>query len=192
MFKDLVIANRSYRRFYQDYNISADLLIELIDNARLSASAANLQPLRYIIVSEKEANERIFSCLRWAGYLPDWEGPEEGEKPSAYIVMLGDKEFPKFHHFDGGIAAQTILLGAVDKGLGGCIFASVDKERLQQEINIPSNMEIIVVIALGKPKEHIIIETAETSGNIKYWRDKDQIHHVPKRKLADILIEVIS
>ena len=189
MLKELIRQNRSYRRFYQEHYISGNLLYDLVDNARISSSAANLQPLRYIIVNEHKINEKIFATLRWAGYLQDWEGPPEGEKPAAYIIMLGDREYPKFHQFDGGIAAQSILLGATEKGLGGCIFASVDRERLQKELQIPSALEIIVVIALGKPQEKVILEEVDAEGEIKYWRDKEQIHHVPKRKMSDIIIK---
>ena len=189
MLQELIRKNRSYRRFYQEHIISGDVLNDLVDKARISSSAANLQPLRYIIVNDQETNELIFSTLRWAGYLPDWKGPSEGEKPSAYIVMLGDREFPKFQQFDGGIAAQSILLGATELGLGGCIFASVDRERLQNDLEIPPALEIIVVIALGKPKEMVVLEEVNSAGDIKYWRDEKQLHHVPKRQLNEIIIK---
>lgn len=189
MLQELIRKNRSYRRFYQEHIISGDVLNDLVDKARISSSAANLQSLRYIIVNDQETNELIFSTLRWAGYLPDWKGPSEGEKPSAYIVMLGDREFPKFQQFDGGIAAQSILLGATELGLGGCIFASVDRERLQNDLEIPPALEIIVVIALGKPKEMVVLEEVNSAGDIKYWRDEKQLHHVPKRQLNEIIIK---
>ena len=189
MLQELIRKNRSYRRFYQEHIISGDVLNDLVDKARISSSAANLQPLRYIISNAQETNELIFSTLRWAGYLPDWKGPSEGEKPSAYIVMLGDREFPKFQQFDGGIAAQSILLGATELGLGGCIFASVDRERLQNDLEIPPALEIIVVIALGKPKEMVVLEEVNSAGDIKYWRDEKQLHHVPKRQLNEIIIK---
>ena len=190
MLQDLVINNRSYRRFFQKERLELDLLKKLVNYGRLSASAANLQPLRYILVNHPDTNEQVFKTLRWAGYLRDWEGPEVGEKPSAYLLMLGDREYPKFHQFDGGLAAQSILLGAAEEGFGGCIFASCDRGRLEQELQIPSEYEIIVVIALGRPKERVVIDEISYGEKIEYWRDEKAVHHVPKRKLDDVIIKI--
>jgi nitroreductase len=188
MFKDLVFKCRSYRRFYQDVAVDKTTLRELVDLARLSASAVNRQPLKYIISSTKENNALIFSTLHWAGTLKTWPGPSEGERPAGYIIILGDKEIGASYGLDPGIAAQTILLGAVEKGLGGCMLGAVDKEPLRQLLKIPARYEITLVIALGKPKEKIIIETMQPADSFDYWRDKDEGHHVPKRQLKDIIV----
>ncbi len=188
--EQLIRQNRSYRRFYQDYYIATGNLKYFVNLARLSPSAQNLQPLKYYISNEKEPNEKIFKCLKWAGYLTDWEGPEDGEKPAAYILILGDTTIGTNFRCDHGIAAQSILLGAVEKGFGGCIIASVDKEKLRKELSIPDNLEILLAIALGKPKETVLLEEIDQEGNIKYWRDEKKIHHVPKRKLEDIIINL--
>ena len=188
MFKDLVLKCRSYRRFYQDVAVDKATLRELVDLARLSASAVNRQPLKYIISSTKENNALIFSTLHWAGTLKTWPGPSEGERPAGYIIILGDKEIGASYGLDPGIAAQTILLGAVEKGLGGCMLGAVDKEPLRQLLKIPARYEITLVIALGKPKEKIIIETMQPADSFDYWRDKDEGHHVPKRQLKDIIV----
>ncbi|AUS95603.1 nitroreductase [Clostridium thermosuccinogenes] len=190
MIRDLVKKNRSYRRFYQDVRIERRTLEELIDLARLSSSGANLQPLKYVLSWDEEKNSLIFPHLRWAGYLKDWDGPVEGERPSAYIVMLGDKDISKNYMWDPGIACQSILLGACEKGLGGCIFGSVDRKNLAEALNIPEKYEILLVIALGKPKEIVVLEEIDASGDIKYWRDENQVHHVPKRKLEDIILDL--
>lgn len=188
MLKDLVEKNRSYRRFCQDFPIEEKTLRELVDLARLSASAGNLQSLKYILSCEPEKNAKIFQHLRWAAYLKDWPGPSEGERPSAYIVILGDNLIGTNFYCDHGIASQSILLGAVEKGLGGCILASIDRDGLRKALDIPKNLEILLVIALGKPKEEVVIENLGPDGDIKYWRDKDGTHHVPKRSLDDIII----
>ena len=191
MLKDLVKRNRSYRRFYEDYKIELNTLKELVDLSRLTASAGNLQPLRYILSCNKEKNELIFSTLAWAGYLKDWPGPEKGERPSAYIVMVESKEGSiPFSACDQGISAQTILLGAQEKGLGGCIFGAVNRKSLRASLNIPDKYAISIVIALGKPREEIKLETVGDDGNIKYWRDEREVHYVPKRKLDDIILEL--
>jgi nitroreductase len=189
MIKELVEKNRSYRRFYQEERIGREAIEELIDLARLSSSGANLQSLKYIISCDEEKNSKVFPYLKWAGYLSDWDGPIEGEKPSAYIVMLADKEISTNHFWDHGIACQSILLGAVEKGLGGCMFGAIDKKGLTLALNISEQYEVLLVIALGKPKEQVIIEALMDSNDIKYWRDENKIHHVPKRSLKDIILD---
>lgn len=190
MIRDLIIKNRSCRRFYQDAAVKHETLRGLVDLARLSASSANLQPLKYILSCDPKKNGLIFPHLAWAGYLKDWAGPAEGERPSAYIIILGDTGISKNFSYDCGIAAQSVLLGAAGEGLGGCMIGSIKREELRKTLNIPSRYEILLVLALGKPKEKVTIERAEESGDIKYWRDNKGIHHVPKRPLDDIIVDV--
>jgi len=185
--KELSLKNRSRRRFYEDHIIDKGTLLELIELARLSPSAANVQPLRYFLSYNKPTNEKIFPLLGWAGYLKEWNGPSSGERPSAYIVIMADTNIG-IPDCDHGIAAQTILLGAVEKKLGGCIIASIKKKSLKKELNLLENHEILLVLALGKPKEEIVLEPMGEDGSVKYWRDENQIHHVPKRSLEDIIV----
>ena len=151
MLKDLIIRNRSYRRFYENVRISREDLLEMVDNARLSASGKNTQALKYLICNAPDVNSKIFPCLAWAGYLTDWTGPAQGERPSAYIIVLHDRSISGNYYCDDGIASQSILLTAVEKGYGGCIIASVKREILSESINLPAGFDIIHVIALGKP-----------------------------------------
>jgi len=188
MIRNLVLKNRTYRRFDQGFNIGRDTLRELVDLARLSGSAGNKQPLKYFLSCDPIKNAIIFEHLAWAGYLPDWPGPAEGERPSAYIVMLGDKQISASFDFDNGIAAQSILLGAVEKGLGGCMIASIQRPKLREKLNIPERYEILIVIALGRPVEKVILEAVKANGDIKYWRDAGGGHHVPKRALDDMIL----
>jgi len=188
MIRDLILKNRSYRRFYEEVDIKLETLRELVDLARLSASARNAQPLKYILSCQPQKNSLIFPHLAWAGYLTDWPGPCEGERPSAYIIILGDTEISRFVDYDTGIAAQSILLGAMEKGLGGCMIASIERQGLRQALEIPPRYEILLVLALGKPKETVVIETVGPDGDTKYWRDSKGVHHVPKRALDDIII----
>jgi nitroreductase len=191
MIKDLVTRTRSCRRFFEDYSIPTETLRDLIDLARLSASAANRQPLKYILSNESETNAVIFPRLKWAGYLKEWNGPEEGERPSAYIIVLGDKEISASFDCDHGIVSQSILLGATEMGLGGCIIGAVERKHLREDLHIPNQYEILHVITLGKPKEKIVIETVGPDGDIKYWRDESGTHHVPKRALGEIIIDIV-
>jgi nitroreductase len=188
MLKDIILKNRSYRRFYQDIPIDIGTLRGFVDLARLSASGSNKQPLKFYISNDSIKNEKIFSCLAWAGYLKDWPGPVRGERPSAYIIILGDKEISSSFGCDHGIAAQSILLGAAESGFGGCMIGSIKKDSLQRLLELPDRYEILLVLALGKPKETIVIEKVGPEGNIKYYRDKDEVHHVPKRELDEIII----
>lgn len=189
MIKELIMKNRTYRRVYQEVTIDRNVLEELIDLARLSSSGANLQSLKYILSNSTEKNNLIFQHLKWASYLMEWNGPEEGEKPSAYIIMLGDNNVSKNFFWDHGIACQSILLGACEKGLGGCMFGAIDRKGLKSTLNIPDRYELLLVIALGKPKERVLLEKCKRTDDIKYWRDENRVHHVPKRKLEDIILD---
>jgi nitroreductase len=190
MLAELTRQNRSCRRFDQGYRINEDLLRQLVDLARLSGSAQNLQPLKYILSCTPPTNDLIFSCLGWAGYLADWKGPAEGERPSAYVVVLGDTEISKQADCDLGIAAQSLLLGAREMGLGGCMIASINREKLARILGIESRLKTLLVIALGKPAEAVAIDPVGADGDIRYWRDDDGVHHVPKRALKDIIVAV--
>ena len=188
VLRDLVVKNRSYRRFDQGFAVTPDTLRELVDLARLSGSAGNKQPLKYILSCDPQKNALIFAHLAWAGYLKDWPGPAEGERPSAYIIMLGDREISPSFDFDNGIAAQSILLGAAERGLGGCMIASIQRTQLRKQMNIPERYEILLVIALGRPVETVILEAVPSGGNIQYWRDGEGRHHVPKRALEEVIL----
>src|SRR5512137_1084856 len=178
MLRDLIIKNRSYRRFYQDVTIEHATLRELVDLARLSASASNLQALKFMLSCDADKNAKIFACLGWAAYLKDWPGPAEGERPSGYIIILGDKDIAQSFGVNPGIAAQSILLGAAEKGLGGCIIASIKKPELAQALDLSTRFEILLVLALGKPKETVVLDAVGPDGDIKYWRDSEGVHHV--------------
>jgi len=189
MIKDLVAKNRTCRRFHQDVPMTRDTLRGLVDLARLSASAGNQQPLKYMLSCEPARNADIFSTLAWAAALKDWPGPSEGERPSAYIIMLEDTRLSTpYLKCDVGIAAQSILLGAAEQGLAGCMIASVQREKLREKLAIPEEFDIALVVALGRPKEEVVVEEVGPSGNVNYWRDDRGVHHVPKRPLDDIII----
>ena len=184
----LIEKNRSYRRFNQQKRISFKTLKGLVNLARLSASARNQQSLKYALSNKLGLNSKIFDCLAWAGYLKNWDGPAEGEKPAAYIVILNDAQIATNHYCDEGIAAQSILLGAVEQNLGGCIIAAIDKPKLTEILQLPKHLDILLVIALGEPAEKVEIEDIK-SNDFKYWRDKNGVHHVPKRGLNEIIID---
>jgi len=188
MIKELVYKNRSYRRFHQNDKISMETLEELVDLARHSACGANLQSLKYILSCDPQTNELIFKRLGWAAYLKDWKGPPEGEKPAAYIVLMGDTSIHNNFFCDHGIACQSMSLGAVEKGLGGCILASINRDGLRKDLAIDDKLEILLVLALGRPMEEVKLDYIETNEDIKYWRDKNGVHHVPKRPLEEIIV----
>jgi len=189
MIRELILKNRSCRRFDETVSIKMETLRELVDLARCSASGANLQPLKYILSIDPEKNGKIFPTVSWAAALKDWDGPVDGERPTGYIIILGDKEISQHFGVDHGIAAQSILLGAVYKNLGGCMMGAIRKNDLQKALQIPDRYEILLVVALGRPNEKIVLETVGKDGNTRYWRDGQSVHHVPKRGLDEIILE---
>jgi len=187
-FKALVVKTRTVRRFYQAHRVKRADLLDLVNLARLSASGGNLQPLKYILSCDPKRNARIFPCLAWAGYLKAWGGPVEGERPAAYIIIMGDTTIRREFGCEHGIAAQSIMLGATAKGLGGCIIGSIERKRLRAGQAIPVKYEVLLVLALGWPVEKVVLETVK-AGDIKYWRDAKSRHHVPKRSLREIVLK---
>lgn len=186
MLYDLINKTRSFRRFKENEPIGLEILHHLVELARLAGSARNVQPLKYILINGPAVNAKIFPHLGWAGYLKDWSGPEKGERPAAYIVCLLDTRLSSEADCDLGIATQNILLGASEKGLGGCRIASISPE-LQNVLDLDEHLQILLVIALGKPAETVVLDDREPGGDIKYWRDAAGVHHVPKRPLQEII-----
>jgi nitroreductase len=181
MLKDLILQNRSRRRFHQK-PVERETLRELIDLARLSASGGNRQALKFIIVCDEDTNARIFPIIGLAG------NPTQDEAPTAHIVILGDTEISKSYGCDHGIAAQSIMLGATEKGLGGCMVGMVDRKRLRKLLDIPERYEILLLLILGWPKEKPVIDTLSADGNTQGTWDDEGVRHVPKRSLDELII----
>ena len=181
MLRDLILKNRSCRRFHQE-PVAEQTLKELVDLARLSASGGNVQPLKFFLSWEPETNDRIFRMIGLAG------NPGRDEAPTAYIVILGDTAISPHVGCDHGIAAQSILLGATEIGLGGCMVGMYDRKKLHTALELPDRYQIALVIIIGKPKEQPVIDVVPDSGEVRGWWDEDEVRHVPKRALGEIIL----
>ena len=167
MIEELIKKNRAYRKYYQNKKVSSSDLLRLIDIARISSCGNNMQALKYIVCNTKEKNE--------------------GERPSAYIVIALDTKIRNDAMWDHGIAATNILLLATELGYGGCMFASFDKKKLQEAFHLEDHIVPLMVISLGVPLEKVQLEDMK-DGKFQYYRGKDGTHHVPKRRLEEVLI----
>lgn len=189
---DLVKKSRSYRRFYEEKPITKDQLSSLVELGRLSPCGGNKQYIKYVTVCSEEMNEKVYGCLAWAGYLKEWDGPVKGERPAGYIILLRDKNIQSAMSVDEGISAQSIFLGATEMGFGGCFLMNIQREKLAEVLDLDTERYAIsMVIALGVPKEEVMIEPMASDGDFKYWRDEKQVHHVPKRSQEEVLIKQI-
>ncbi len=186
--RELMEHNRSYRRFDESRDISTAELEKIVELCRFCASGRNLQPLKYRIVNTPEECGKIFPHLAWAGYLTEWPGPEPGERPTAYIVQCLDEELTGNPMCDDGLQLEAITLGAVSLGMGACIIKSFNKNAIAECLGLNDTLAPLHVVALGVPVEDVVIE-AMKDGDIKYWRDDEKIHHVPKRSLEEILVK---
>ncbi len=192
MIKELVLKNRSYRSFDRSVKIEKETLLELIDTARITPSAMNLQPLSYVPLTEIYA-DRILPYTNWAKALKNMPLPPQGMEPSAFILLCIDKNRtpnPAPVMRDVGIVAQTMLLAATEMGLGGCMIGSFDGESIRKELSLDNNIDVLLCVALGKPAETIVLEEIDKDSSINYYRDDMNVHHVPKRRLEDIIIDV--
>ncbi len=188
-FHDLVAGARSYRRFDQSKKITMQELEELAELGRITPCGGNRQYIRFALSTDEKTNAKIYENLSWAGYLSDWDGPAEGERPTGYIFILRDLEMQKNITVDEGIAAQTIFLGAREMGYGGCILMNIKRPPLMEILGLdPEKYAITMVIALGVPVETVTLVDMK-NGDIKYYRDENQVHYVPKRSLKDVIVK---
>jgi nitroreductase len=185
---DLILRTRSIRRFRESEPVSLATLTELVDLARLAPCAGNKQPFKYALSASRKVNAMVFPHLRWAAYLQNWDGPAEGERPAAYVVICRDISISNALNSDQGFAVQNLLLGATERGLGCCVIASFVRERIREVMQIHEALDPIWVIALGVPAETVVVELLGPEGDIRYWRDAAEVHHVPKRSLENILL----
>lgn len=190
ILKELLQKDRSIRRFDESKSIKKETLTSLIDLCRFCASGRNLQPLKYKIISEKDMNEAIFPWLGWAGYLKEWPGPEEGERPTAYLIQCLDKNITENLLCDDGLQLQAITLGAIAQGIGACIIKSFNSKKIREILDLPDNLEITYIVALGYPVEKVVIEEMDSNleDGFYYYRTEDKVHHVPKRNLKELIL----
>ena len=191
MLKDLVVKNRSYRGFDESYKFTREQLLEYVDTARLTASSVNLQPLKYFVACDKETVDLIQSMTGWAKALPNLTIPHDGKHPTAFIVICQDTEISAniaLFQKTVGIVSQTILLMATENGLGGCMIGNFKPALVKEKLGLSDNLEPVLIIALGKPDEEVVIVDVPESGKTNYYRDENDVHYVPKRKLSDIVI----
>jgi len=188
-FKNLVLQNRSYRGYDNSVRQTKEDLMALIDHARLMPAAKNAQPLKYFLAYEKEVVDQIQAHTKWAGLLAELNLPFEGTKPTSFIVVLQDTDIePVLAQFqtDVGIVSATITLAAAEAGLGCCMIGSYSAAGVKEVMQLPENLSPVLVIAIGKPDEKIVLVDVE-DGSVAYYRDEDNVHYVPKRKLEDII-----
>lgn len=190
MLKDLMVRTRSCRRFREDVPVARQTLLDLVDLAGIAPSGADRQALKYCLSDDRDTNALVFPHLSWTGNVAGWSGPAAGERPAAYILILCDHDLSPSCGCDHGFAAQAILLGATERGLGCCVIGSIRRGPLREALGLAERFEILVVIALGRPKESFVVDTAAPGGELRHWVDELGVHHVPKRALADIIVDI--
>lgn len=192
MLIDLVKKSRSYRGYNESRKVTKDELLELVECARFCPSTANAQPLRYYLAWEKDEVRRIQPLTNWAKALPHLELPHKGMCPTAFIIILQDttteKNLSKYQR-DVGIVAQTMLLAAAEKGLGGCMIGNFGAESVKKELNLPDNLAPLLVVAVGEPAETVRLVEIGQGESTNYYRDDRDVHYVPKRRLEDVVVE---
>ena len=192
MLRDLVIKNRSYRGYDETRKIAKEELLEFVDLTRYTASSTNTQPLKYYISCDKTEVDEIQKLTHWAAALPQIDLPYPGTMPTAFIIICQDTSINNSSTMflrDIGVAAQTMLLAATEKGLGGCMIGNFNKNELKALLHFSENIEPNLIIAFGKPAEKIILTDVGADGNTRYYRDESgTVHYVPKRSLKDILL----
>lgn len=187
---EFIKSRRTIRKFRQD-ELSVEQLNKYIDAARVAPSAANIQPLKYVVVKSREMSEKMFPLVKWAGYLAPDYNPKEGERPTAYIVVCADTTIRKAgYDMDIGAAVENMMLCALADNVGACWMLSIDRDEIRKLLSIDENLEISCVVAMGylaeTPKEAPV-----ENGDIKYYLDETDTLYVPKRGMDDIVIKTV-
>lgn len=186
-----MISDRTVRRFQEDKEVPAETLQRLVELTRYCPSGRNAQPLRYILVNSEEMREKVYPLLKWAGYFKDWDGPEKGERPAAYLIQCLDTNHGKDCLCDDGLQLEAITLGMRTLGLGGCIIKAFNAPKLAEVLCLEERFAPRYVLAIGFPAEEVRIEDMpeEEDADFKYFRTQDGVHHVPKRPLNQLIIK---
>lgn len=187
-FLALVREARSCRRFDESAPLTQQDLDWLLECARLAPSARNAQELRYISVAQGTILDQLFPLTRWAGALKDWKGPEQGERPTAFIATLMPEHASYLICYDVGIACQTIQLAATSRGWGACMIQSFNHAEAAELLHVPGGLKIALLVGLGVAVEKRVVAAMPPDGTFAYWRDEHNVHHVPKRPLTELLI----
>lgn len=184
---DAIMARRTIRKFTQK-EIAQEDLTKLVDCARMAAYGANVQPLKFAVVTDKKLLDDIFPSTKWAGYLTDG-APKENERPTAYVAVLGDRSIKQNGAFEveAGAAVTTMMLEAVEMGLASCWLGAIQRDEIKKTLNLDDNLDIVYLLALGYPDQKS--RAVEMNGDIKYFEDGDGVINVPKRPLKEILIK---
>ena len=188
--RELMISDRTFRRFREDRPVSEETLERLVELTRYCHSGRNAQPLRYVLIVNEELRDKVFPALKWAGYYKDWDGPEAGERPTAYLIQCLDTHYGKDCLCDDGLQLEAISLGMRTLGLGGCIIKAFNAPLLTEILKLDSRYVPRYVVAVGYPSEEVKLEdmNGEEDADFKYYRTPDGIHHVPKRPLSQLVI----
>ncbi len=189
MLHDIISEARSIRRFDMSKPVSKETLTEFVDSLRFIPASCNFQALKYLIITDKDGCRFMRENTRWAALLPEYNGPADDESPTAYMIICHDTlitENETMYLKDVGIAAQTVNLLAREKGIGCCMIGSFNISGVSEYFNLPENIKPKLTLALGYPDEFPVCE--DEAGSVAYYRDENNIHHVPKRKSKDLII----
>ncbi|MDE6227235.1 MAG: nitroreductase family protein [Muribaculaceae bacterium] len=190
--KNLMMSDRTVRRFRESERIPVETLEKVVELVRYCPSGRNAQPLRYVIVTSEDDKEKVYPLLKWAGYFKDWDGPEKGERPAAYIIQCLDTKYGNNCLCDDGLQLEAMTLGLRTLGIAGCIIKAFDSIKLHEELRVGERYLPRYVLAVGYPAENVEIEDMDGSedADFKYYRTPDGTHHVPKRPLSELILKV--
>ncbi len=181
---ETIAGRRTIRRFKPE-PVARELLERLVDAGRLAPSAANVQPLEFVVVDGEGPRAEVFPCLKWAAYISPAGDPKPGEEPAAYVITLVNTKIrEKMFEYDVGAAMENMILAALEQGVGSCWLLSIDRDKLRAILGVPEHYRVDSVLALGYPAEEPASEVMGDS--CRYWKDEADRLHVPKRPLASV------
>ncbi len=181
--ESLLKRNRSYRGFDASRVVTEADLLKMLEVVPWVASGMNAQPLRFKLVTGADA-ALVHPLVKLGAALPEEHLPHPGEEPSAYLIVCSAAS-GKVVDMDLGFAAQSILLKAVEMGLGGIFILNFQADALREALQLP--LPPLAVIGLGKPLERIFLVPVKEGTDLNYYR-KDGAHFVPKLQMEDLVL----
>lgn len=182
-----LVKERRTIRFFEQKPVPEEVLRHMIDGARVTSCAGNMQQLRYVVVTTPDTAEQVFAQTAWAAMVRPKRNPEWGKNAAtAYIAVLGPSDAAPIIHADAGAAIQSMQLIAEANGLGSCWLGAIQREPLRKILQVSPAQQVMYLLAVGYPAEKPTSEDVPAGASLRYYLDDQDVLHVPKLALTDV------
>lgn len=183
---EAIKSRRTIRKF-KDTPVKQEDILKIIDGGRLAPTGANLQPIKFLVVTDRDLRKQMYPFIKYAGYLPDFN-PTFEQSPTAFIVVLNDTEIKSTEksECDSGAVIMNMCLMATELNIGSCWLGAIDRAKIKKILKLDDKYDITYLLGLGFPAQSG--EAVKMNDSIKYYHDENQNVFVPKRSIDDVIV----